>query len=116
MFYLAFKTVTSAVIIVAVAEIAKRSPLLAGLVASLPLVSVLAIVWLFVDTKSTEQVMGLSRSILLMILPSLVFFIALPGALKVGLPFVPALLIAMAVTAGTYWVYTHLLGRFGIAF
>ena len=108
MLYFAFKTIISAVIIVSVAEIAKRSPLLAGLVASLPLVSVLAIVWLYVDTKSPEQVIELSRGILLMILPSLIFFIALP--------FTFALIASMLITAATYWLYTALLGRLGVTF
>jgi len=116
MLYLAFKTIISAVIIVSVAEIAKRSPLLAGLVASLPLVSVLAIVWLYVDTKSPEQVTELSRGILLMILPSLIFFIALPIGLKIGMPFTFALIASMLITAATYWVYTALLGRLGVTF
>ena len=115
MFYLALKTVISAVVIVAVAEIAKRSPLFAGLIASLPLVSVLAIIWLYADTRSAEPVIDLSRSILLMILPSLVFFLALPVALKIGVPFAPALIVAIAVTAGTYWGYTQILGRWGIS-
>ncbi|MEQ8195315.1 MAG: DUF3147 family protein [Rhodospirillales bacterium] len=114
MFYLALKTVVSAVIIVAVSEIAKRSPLFAGLVASLPLVSVLAIVWLYADTRNPQQVIDLSRGILLMILPSLIFFIVLPAGLKLGVAFVPALLAAIFVTAAAYWGYTVLLARFGI--
>jgi hypothetical protein len=114
--YLAVKTVISAALIVAVGEIAKRSPLLAGLLASIPLLSLLAIVWLYVDTRSVEQVSALSWGILLMILPSLVFLIVLPLLLKAGAPFPLAATVAVAVTAAGYWGYAKVLGRFGIEF
>ena len=116
MLYLAVKTVISAALIVAVGEIAKRSPLAAGLVASIPLLSLLAIVWLYVDTRSVEQVSALSWSILLMIVPSLLFLVALPTALWAGAPFPLAALAAVAVTAAGYWGYAKRLGRFGLGF
>lgn len=115
MLYLALKTVITALIVVAVSEVAKRSPLLAGLIASLPLTSLLAIVWLFMDTGSIENVTNLSRSILLMILPSLVFFVALPLGLNAGFGFPAALTAAIAVTGGTYWAYTAVLRIWGIS-
>jgi hypothetical protein len=116
MLYLVFKTALSAVIIVAVGELARRSPLSAGLLASLPLVSVLAIIWLYVDTGSTTQVTDLCRSIFLLILPSLIFFVALPLSLKIGTGFPAAVAIAIAVTTATYTAYVALLDRFGITF
>ena len=90
MLYLAVKTMISAVLIVAIGELAKRSPLAAGLIASIPLLSLLAIVWLYVDTRSVEQVSALSWSILLMILPSLLFLIAPAAAAAQGWRAVPA--------------------------
>lgn len=115
MLYLAIKTVITALVVVAVSEVAKRSPLLAGLIASLPLTSLLAIIWLFADTGSIESVTNLSRGILLMILPSLIFFIALPLGLNAGLGFAGALTAAIAVTGGTYWAYTAMLRIWGIS-
>lgn len=115
MLYLAIKTVITALIVVAVSEVAKRSPLLAGLLASLPLTSLLAIVWLFVDTGNTESVINLSRSILLMILPSLVFFVVLPLGLNAGFGFAGALTAAIAITGGTYWAYTAMLRIWNIS-
>lgn len=114
MFYLAAKTLITAALVVLVSEVSKRSPLLAGLFASLPLVSVLAILWLYVDTGSAQQVSDLSRGVLLMILPSLLFFICLPLLLKLGAPFAVAMLGAVAITAGGYWAYVQILARFGI--
>lgn len=114
MLYLALKTVLTALVVVAVSEVAKRSSLFAGLIASLPLTSLLAIIWLYMDTGSAEKVTDLSRGILLMILPSLIFFIALPMALKAGLTFPFATLAAIAVTGGTYWAYTAVLRIYGV--
>ncbi|MDX1580797.1 MAG: DUF3147 family protein, partial [Alphaproteobacteria bacterium] len=54
MLYLALKTLISAVIIVIVSEVAKRSPAFGALIASLPLVSVLGMIWLWRDTTDTK--------------------------------------------------------------
>ena len=75
--YLALKILITALIVVTVSEIARRSTLIAGIIASVPLTSVLAITWLYLDTKNIKTVLDLSNSILLMIPPSLVFFIVL---------------------------------------
>ena len=55
MFYLFIKAVISAILIVAISEIGKRSPGFAALVASLPLVSVLGMIWLWRDTEDTSR-------------------------------------------------------------
>ncbi|MEV8761028.1 DUF3147 family protein [Klebsiella pneumoniae] len=55
MLYLLLKAAISAVIIVAVSEIAKRSPGFGALVASLPLVSVLGMIWLWRDTHDPAR-------------------------------------------------------------
>lgn len=68
------KVLITAALIVAVSEVSKRSTFLGGLLASLPLVSFLALLWLYLDTKDTAKVAALSTSIFWMVLPSLVFF------------------------------------------
>ncbi len=83
MTYLIFKTIISAVIIVAVSEVSKKSPLLGAILASLPLVSYLGIIWLYIDTESKTQVAQLSRSFFWMVIPSLSFFVVLPLLLKI---------------------------------
>lgn len=87
MVYLIFKTLLSAVVLVAVSEIAKRSSVWAALVASLPLTSILAMVWLYLDTKETATIAQLSRDIFWLVLPSLVFFVVLPWLLERGWQF-----------------------------
>ena len=89
MFFTILKILITAGIIVIASEIAKRSSLLAGLIVSMPLITVLTLIWLYWDTRDTQQVTDLTYNTLLMILPSLTFFIFLPIALKLGMNFVP---------------------------
>ena len=103
--YLLLKAVISGVIVAAVSEIARRSTLLAAVLISLPLTSILAVIWLYRDTSDTEQVAALSWSILWVIVPSFVFFIALPVALRNGVSFAPALLIACGLTVLAYAIW-----------
>jgi hypothetical protein len=63
MVYYAVKVLLSAVLIVLVTEIAKRSTLAGALIASVPLTSVLAFVWLYWDTRDAARVAGLSIDI-----------------------------------------------------
>jgi hypothetical protein len=80
--YYALKVLISAILIVAISEIAKRSSLIGGLIASLPLISILAFVWLYIDTKSVDRISALSYSIFWLVLPSLSLFLTLPWLLK----------------------------------
>tara|TARA_Y100000746_G_scaffold193450_1_gene174340 strand:- start:246 stop:599 length:354 start_codon:yes stop_codon:yes gene_type:complete len=113
MLYLIIKTLITAAIVVLVAEIAKRSSLLAGLIVSIPLTSFLALIWLYWDTKDTEKIIDLSNSTLLMIIPSLSFFIFLPILIKFNLPFFISMAVSVFLTAGCYWLYAQLLGKIG---
>jgi len=101
------KAVISGVVVVAAAEVAKRSSLLGAVIVSLPLTSILALTWLWLDTRDVGEVASLSWSILWIVLPSVTFFVALPVGLRAGLPFAAALAVACAVTAAAYalWVW-----------
>lgn len=114
MAYYLFKILLTAALVVAISEIAKRSSLLAALLASLPLISILALVWLYLDTQSIEKVAAFATSVAWLVLPSLVLFVSLPLLLKWGLPFFLSLPLAMALTAGGYLLTILILGRFGI--
>ena len=115
MFYFIIKTLVSAIIIVAVSEIAKRSSLLAGLLAAIPLTSFLAFIWLYWDTKNSQKVIDLSNSIMLMIIPSFVFFIVLPLSLKLNIPFLYSMLISVISTGLVYLLYVNALNKFGLS-
>lgn len=111
MWPVAVKVMLSAAVVVAVAEIAKRSTFWAAALASLPLTSLLALVWLYVDTGDTARVAALAQDILWLVLPSLVFFVALPALLRAGVSFWPGLLLSAVLTALAYVATTWLLGR-----
>ncbi len=107
------KTLLSLVVIVSVSEIAKRSSLIGGILVSLPLVSLLAIVWLWIDTKSKIKVAELSHSIFWLVIPSLVLFISLPMLLK-KLDFGWAMLISCSLTVIAYYLMVIVLNYFNI--
>jgi len=108
------KTILSAIIIVVVSELSKRNSFWGGLLASLPMVSVLAMIWLYHDTKSNEKIVALSHGIFWMVIPSLSLFVILPALLKKNLPFYPAMIVACVLTAFVYYGATLLYKRFGI--
>ena len=111
--YLLLKAVLSGAIVAAASEIARRSSVLGAVLVSLPLLSILAMVWLYRDTRSADEVADLSWSILWVIVPSLVFFVALPLALRSGVAFWPALLLACTATAIAYAVWIWSARRLG---
>ena len=110
---LIIKYAVSAGIIVAVSEISKRTTLLGALLASLPLTSLLAFIWLYSDTNDNARVAALSNSIFWLVLPSLVLFIALPPLLR-KFSFYPALGMAIAVMLVAYGAMVGILTKFGI--
>ena len=113
MTYYLVKLFLSAGLIVAVSEVAKRSGYLGGLLASLPLVSLLAISWMWFETHDGAKVADFSRSVFWFVLPSLLFFIILPWLLpRIG--FYGALAMASLATAAGYAVMSAGLARVGI--
>jgi hypothetical protein len=104
--YLLLKAVLSGAIVVAASEAARRSSLLGAVIVSLPVTSILAFIWLYRDTNDTGEVAALSWSILWVIVPSLVFFVVLPLALR-SAGFWPALGLACIATAAAYaaWIW-----------
>lgn len=110
----AFKVGLSAILIVAIAEIAKRSTGFAALVASLPLTSLLAFIWLHLDGTAATEIGSLSRQIFWLVLPSLILFLLLPVLLDRGLAFWPSLGISMLATVGGYFLMMWALKKFGV--
>jgi hypothetical protein len=112
MIYYAVKTLLSALIIVAIAEIAKRNTIAGALLASLPLTSLLAFIWLYWETHDTARIASLSIDIFWLVIPSLALFLALPLFIRLGFSFWLSLLAAIALTAacyaGLFWVLRRL--------
>jgi|SRR3954462_13390013 len=108
------KLLISAAIIVAVSEVSKRSTFIGGLVASLPLTSFLAMLWLYHDTKDAGKIAVLSMSIFWLVVPSLAFFIALPALLKTSLNFYASFAAATAIMLGCYGIMLLILKKIGV--
>ena len=112
--YTIIKIIFTALVIVIISEIAKRSTLIAGIVASIPLTSLLAFMWLYFDTQDPNSIRDLSRNILLMIPPSMTFFVVLYSLIGWNISFYSSLSISILLTAFVYWIYFIILGLFGV--
>lgn len=114
MIYTIIKVIITSLLIVAISELSKRSSLFGAFLASLPLISVLAMLWLYIDTKDVGKVADLATSVFWLVIPSLVFFISLPILLKKGLNFYLSMGLSMSVTAVCYFIMITILTRYGI--
>ena len=112
-YYVVKKALTSFLIVI-ISEIARRSSLVAAILASIPLVSVLAMLWLYIDTKDVARVSALASSVFWLVLPSLALFLALPLLLKQGLNFYLSLSIAIILTTLCYVLMIAVLNRYGV--
>ena len=112
--YLLLKALLSGAVIAAASELARRSTVLAAVLISLPLTSILAAIWLYRDTRDTGEVASLSWSILWVIAPSLVFFVVFPLALRSDIGFWAALAVACAATALAYAGWLWVGSKFGV--
>lgn len=112
MYFLA-KILITALIVAAVSELARRYTVWAALLASLPLTSILAFIWVYWDTKDTDKIIELSYSVFWLVFPSLAFFLILPFLLKQGLAFPAAIAASIAAMAALYgggiWLYKTIL-------
>jgi len=115
MLYLILKAALSGLIIMAVSEIAKRSPAFGALVASLPLVSLLAIIWLWRDTGDTARIANHAEATFWYVLPSLPMFLAFPYMLRSGVGFWWALVASCALTVVLYFITVVVAERFGVS-
>jgi len=111
MLYLIIKAALSGVIVLAVSEIARRNPTIGGLVASLPLISVLGIIWLWRETTDIERIATHSQATFWFVLPSLPMFLVLPALLRSGTNFWLALATSCVLTMALYALTLWLMGR-----
>lgn len=114
MLYLAIKAVVSGLLIAAISEIAKRNPAAGALVASLPLVSILGMIWLWRETADPVRMAAHAQATFWYVLPSLPMFLIIPALLRVGLPFWGALVSGCVVTVALYFLMVWAAPRFGL--
>lgn len=110
----AIKLLLSAAIIVAVTEVAKFNTTLGALIKSLPLVSLISLIWIYVETQDAQKISALSSSTFWLVLPTLPMFLVLPALLKQGLGFYSALGLSVLVMLGCYGLTVFLLKGVGV--
>ena len=114
MLYLALKGLLSGALVLVVSELAKRSPALGALIVSLPLVSILAMMWLHHETHDAARLAAHAEATFWYVLPSLPMFLLLPALLRHGWAFYAALGACVVLTALLYLAMAAALARFGI--
>jgi hypothetical protein len=114
MLYLIIKAAISGVIVAIVSQIAKRYPGFGALIASLPLISVLGMIWLWRDKPDVPNMAAHVEATFWFVLPSLPMFLLIPVLLRHGLGFWPSLAIGCALTIALYLLMTWLGPRLGL--
>jgi len=108
------KAALSGLIVATVSTVAKRYPGLGALIASLPLVSVLGMIWLWHDKPDAANMAAHAQATFWFVLPSLPMFLLIPAMLRQGFPFWTALLAGCALTILLYLALTWFGPRFGL--
>jgi len=112
--YFITKLIITALLIVLISEIAKRSSLMGALLAAIPLVSILAMTWMYIDTNDSSSAVEFSNRIVWLIAPSMTLFIAFPILIKKGFGFFPSMVISIFLTVFAYYSVIFLLDKFGV--
>jgi len=115
MLWYSIKLVLTAAIIVLISEVSKKLPLLGSLIASLPLISVIGMIWMYGEKTDSEKIASHAEGTFWYVLPSLPMFLVMPWLMrKWGIPFPVALGIGVVLTGSLYVLTTKILGRFGM--
>ena len=114
MVWLAIKALLSGLIVAVVSEVSKRYPGFGGLIASLPLVSVLGMIWLWSDTQDPQRLADHATGTFWFVLPSLPMFLLMPAMLTRGYGFWPALVAGCLLTMALYIAMIWIGPRFGL--
>ncbi|MBI86774.1 MAG: hypothetical protein CMG63_01710 [Candidatus Marinimicrobia bacterium] len=109
-----FKLLISSLIIALISEYSKKSSFFGSLIASVPIISVLSLIWIYFESKDIEQIKNLSNSIFWMVIPSLMLFISFPPLINAGLNFWTSLIIAIILTIIFYILTILILFSYGI--
>lgn len=113
MTWLIVKYLVTAGIVVLVSEMAKRSDKLGGLIAALPLVTFLALIWLYLEQQPTQKIANHEWYTFWYVVPTLPMFLAFPLLLgKIG--FWPSLLASVAIAVICFIVFSFIVRQFGI--
>jgi hypothetical protein len=108
------RALLSGLIIAAIAAIGRKAPALAALVASLPLISILGMIWLWRDTGDAKILADHAEATFWYVLPSLPMFLLIPALLRGGFSFWSALAAGVVMTLILYLLTIGIAARFGV--
>jgi F0F1-type ATP synthase assembly protein I len=113
MAWLIIKYLLTSAVVVGVSEFAKRSDRLGGLIAALPMVTVLALIWLHIENQPQEKIANHAWYTFWYVVPTLPMFLAFPVLLpRIG--FWPALLACVVLTIVCFGLFALVMKRFGV--
>lgn len=115
MLYALIKALISGAVVATASETARRNAALGAMFASLPLVSVLGMIWLWRDTHDSERLAAHASATFWYVLPSLPMFLIMPWLWRHGIGFWPGLAVGCALTVALYIATAAALSRFGIS-
>jgi len=108
------KYAVTAFIIVAVSEVAKRTDRLGALIASLPLVTVMVMIWLHLEHQGAAKIANHAYYTFWYVLPTLPMFLVMPAMLHRGIGFWPALIANALLTVACFFLTAIVMKRFGV--
>lgn len=114
MMYFFIKAALSGLIVALVSEVARRSPVFGAMIVSLPLISILSIIWLWRDTGDTARIAAHAQATFFYVLPSLPMFLLLPVLLRAGIGLWLSLAISCAFTVLLYAITVVIAAKFGM--
>jgi hypothetical protein len=112
--YYITKLIITTLLIVLISEITKRNSLVGALLAAVPLVSILAMTWMYVDTNNSNTAVEFSNKFIWLIAPSMTLFLIFPVLIKKGIGFYPSMSVAIIATITAYYLMILMLEKFGI--
>ena len=111
--WIIFKYLITAGVVVLISEVAKRSDRLGGLIAALPLVTVLALIWLHVENQSSEKISNHAYYTFWYVLPTLPMFLIFPYLLK-KFGFWITISLSMVITLIIFYIFAKVMKSFGV--
>ena|SRR5688572_3378388 len=115
MLFLVTKYAVTALVIVVVSEVAKRNDRAGALIASLPLVTVLVMIWLYLENQGTGKIANHAYYTFWYVLPTMPMFLLMPWMLHRGAGFWPSLLAGCGLTVACFALAALVLKRWGIS-
>ena len=110
----AIRAILSGVIIALIAYVGRKAPAAGALIASLPLISILGMIWLWRDTGDTKLLADHAEATFYFVIPSLPMFLLIPWMLRGGSGFWTSLGGGIALTVILYFITAMLAARIGV--